>query len=233
MNYVWDVNYKKTYNSRTGHYKFKKEFTFIKNYTTDKIKNILDIGGGSGRFAIPLLDFCKDITLIDINEKAIETLKKRSNKIRAICADFLQYATTQHNSYDLVLCIEAFGNFEDQNQFFEKINELLAENGTFIFTSINIKSWRFYMRHIHHNYFLKRSPMRYYDSSISKLEILLDKHNLKIERIEGMNWIPLPLTSNSWLVPVFAFIEKRFKLYKWINQSPMWLIAVKKNKPIA
>lgn len=228
MDYVWDITNKKTYNNRTGHYKFEKEYTFIKNHITDKIESILDVCGGSGRLAIPLLDFCKDITLIDKNKEAIEILKKRTDKIKVICADFSQYATTQRKTYDLILCIEAFRNFENQNQFFEKINKMLAENGTFIFTSLNPKSWRFYLRHIHRHYFMKSSA-KYYDLNIKELEKMINKRNLKIEKIEGMNWIPLPLTSNSRLVPFFVFIEQKLNLHKWINQSPMWLIAVRKN----
>ncbi len=58
---------------------------------------------------------------------------------------------------------------------------------------------------------------------------LLESCNLKIESIEGMNWIPLPLKSNSKFVKVFEFIERNLGLSKIISQSPWLLISVKKN----
>ncbi|MCK9508138.1 MAG: class I SAM-dependent methyltransferase [Pigmentiphaga sp.] len=224
MNYIWDVTNTKTYNNSMGRYKFQKEFEFIKKHIADNTVNVLDIAGGSGRFAIPLINYCSDITVIDINEEAIAILQKRSDKIKAIWEDFNHFLVEQQ--YKIILCIEGFGYFENKNLFFEKINALLAENGTFIFTSLNPRSWRFYLRNIIHS--LKGTSTKYYDLNIQKLAILLNKHNLRIEGIEGMHWIPLPLSSNCKMVSAFAYIEHKLRLHKYLKQSPMWLIAVKK-----
>lgn len=54
MNYNWDVSDPLAYNNKMGHYKTKIENDFILKYLTKGCNTILDIGGGSGRFAIPI-----------------------------------------------------------------------------------------------------------------------------------------------------------------------------------
>ena len=53
MGYNWDYPDKKAYNNKVGQYKFKREFNFIFNNGKDRLEKILDVAGGSGRFAIP------------------------------------------------------------------------------------------------------------------------------------------------------------------------------------
>ena len=60
------------------------------------------------------------------------------------------------------------------------------------------------------------------------LKKLLKKSNLEIVYMEGMNWIPLTLSSNSILVLFFKFIENIFFLKYFYSQSPWLLISVKK-----
>jgi hypothetical protein len=69
---------------------------------------------------------------------------------------------------------------------------------------------------------------QYYEPSIEDIFAKLNSNDFEIVEIEGMNWIPLPLSSNSILVDIFKTIEKKIKLYRWINQSPWLMICVKK-----
>ena len=52
MTYIWDIN--TGYATKGGKYKTEREISFIKKHMPDRKTKILDIGGGSGRFAIPL-----------------------------------------------------------------------------------------------------------------------------------------------------------------------------------
>jgi len=63
-----------------------------------------------------------------------------------------------------------------------------------------------------------------------KLISLLRRHNFEIDKIEGMNWLPLPLSSNSKLVHVFEYLERNLHLKKWHSQSPWLLFSIKKAK---
>jgi len=223
MSYIWDYLDKKSYNNRIGHYKFKREFEFIINNSKNNFEKILDIAGGSGRFAIPLHDYSKKITVLDINKTAIQILKNRDSNINTICGDFIK--TEFQETFSLILCIEALGYFQNLEEFFNKISTLLIDNGRLIFTYNNPSSWRFLLRKIKH---WKKGHYNYNEIKLKELIRILNKCNLDIENMEGMNWIPLPLSSNSKLVSIFENIEKIFMLKKWHSQSPWILISIKK-----
>ena len=57
-----------------GHYKTKSELEFINKYL-ETPKEILDIGGGSGRFAIPFQSSGHNVTVLDLSEPAMLKLK--------------------------------------------------------------------------------------------------------------------------------------------------------------
>ncbi|SOD81270.1 methyltransferase domain-containing protein [Spirosoma fluviale] len=221
MKYTWDITNKATYNNRYGRYKFKKEYQFILSQFKNVV-NMLDVAGGSGRFAIPLSTHCNNITVIDINSEALELLMSRNASIKVIKGDFM----TVHidNKFSFLLCIEALNYFSDYDSFFEKINSLLDENGSFVFLAVNPSSWRFLARK------LNKNREDYGELGIEEIKCSLQRNKLEIKKIKGFNWIPLPLTmSNSFLISVFAILEKIFFLENWLTQSPWLLISVVKN----
>lgn len=186
--YVWDYTEKRGYNNRTGRYKTKTQYQFILN-CKGKTERILDIAGGAGRFAVPLLDYSKDITVLDINEKAIELLNERKKEIHTLCGDFS--VTEIPGKYSLILCIEALPYFNDWKAFFDKINLLLDKDGRFIFTYTNPNSWRYFIRKLKH---LKDSSNKYTDMKFDDLKKLLDNCGFEIKNIEG--WIFIFLNLN-------------------------------------
>jgi ubiquinone/menaquinone biosynthesis C-methylase UbiE len=223
MSYLWDVSNKVTYNNRTGLYKFQKEYSFIKRHLNKQSIKVLDICGGSGRFALPLLNTVDSITVLDINQEAIDILNQKASNIKTYCCDFMNFES--NIKFDFVILIEAIGYFDDKELLFENINKLLNSNGLLIFQVTNPKSWRYFLRKLK-NIFKKRTL--YSEPNINDLLKILNNKNFEIVEIEGMNWIPLPLSSNSIFVEFFIWIESLFKLNKWINQSPWLMISVKK-----
>jgi len=223
MGYGWDSLDKKSYNNKMGRYKFKREFKFIIRNIRTRLAPVLDIAGGSGRFSIPLLKFTNEITVIDINKTAIELLNQREPGINTICNDFLKAEFNE--KYNLILCIEALGYFQDVESFLIKVNTLLQDDGRFIFTSLNASSWRFFLRKLRH---WKSGPTPYNDLPFNDLEKLLGKCNFKIEKREGLMWTLMPLNSNSKLVAFFITIERLFGLQNWHAQSPVILYTVTK-----
>jgi len=224
MEYIWDYLNGKTYNSRVGHYKFKREFDFIIKNGINNFDKILDIAGGSGRFALPLKKYSTKITVLDINQTALEILKKRDNEVNTICSDFIK--SKFQETFSLIICIEAIEYFDNWVEFFNKISLLLNDDGVFIFTFANPNSWRYFLRKIKH---WKNGPTRYNETTLKELTEILNKCNFEIEKMEGMNWIPLSLSSNSKLVLIFEYIEKKIKLKNWHSQSPWLMISVKKS----
>lgn len=82
-----------------GFYKTQKELKFIKSHLNENFFEILDLGGGSGRFALPLQEIGLDVTLVDFNLNAIEIAKQREIK-KALCINIKEF---KESNYDLVL----------------------------------------------------------------------------------------------------------------------------------
>ena len=215
MGYNWDYLDAKSYNNKVGRYKFKREFDFIISYAKDNFHKVLDVAGGSGRFALPLREFSRSITVIDINQTAIQLLKERDNNINAICGDFIK--TEINDTYSTIICIEALGYFYDLKSFFNKTNSLLSDNGRLIIQYNNPRSWRFLLRELKH---LKSGHYKYNELNLKELIKILSVCNLEIENMSGMNWIPLPLFSNSRFVNFFVKIEKYYDLRNGIPKAP-------------
>jgi 2-polyprenyl-3-methyl-5-hydroxy-6-metoxy-1,4-benzoquinol methylase len=223
MGYNWDYLDKKAYNNKVGQYKFKREFDFIFNNGKSQLENILDVAGGSGRFAIPLSKHSDQITVLDANSTALQLLSQREPEINTILGDFMKMDI--HETFSLILCVEALGYFQNWEEFFNKIQLLMSEDARFIFTYQNPRSWRFLLRKLKH---WRTGFYEYKEMDLMQLTELLNKCNLEIVKMEGMNWIPLSLASNSKLVSLFERTEKIFKLYSWHSQSPWILFSLKK-----
>jgi 2-polyprenyl-3-methyl-5-hydroxy-6-metoxy-1,4-benzoquinol methylase len=223
MAYNWDYLDKKAYNNKVGYYKFRREYDFIVENGNKHFSKIFDLGGGSGRFAIPLSQYSNQITVLDLNQEALQLLKERNKIIETIHSDFSLIELT--DVFSLILCIEVIGHFQDWDAFFSKVNALLSEDGRFIFTYTNPDSWRYFLRKIKH----WRNGYTYYNMmKLDEFKTLLSRCNFEIDSMEGLNWIPLSLGSNSIMVSFFEKIEKLFKLKKWYSQSPWILFSVRK-----
>ena len=97
---------------------------------------ILDLGAGTGRELECLFRMRDDVsvTAIDISEKMLEELKKKSfgERVITICGDFFEVDFGTDN--DAVISTSALHHFltEDKLRLYRKIYESLGENGEFI-----------------------------------------------------------------------------------------------------
>jgi len=221
--YLWDINNPLGYLNRMGSYKTKKELSFILKYIEKNKLKILDIGGGSGRFAIPLAKLNHDVVVIDISGEALKILNNNNVYIKSINQNYMDM-TIGDEYYDAIIAIESLDYFNSSvlPKVFSKIYSQLNPSGIFIFTITNSHSWRFKLARL-----FKRK--NYFDSIRYKECIsLLKETHFKIIAEEGFVWMPFVVNSNSFLVKYFEKIELLFRFNKWINQSPWILFAVKK-----
>ena len=218
LRYLWDVDNPKGYKNRMGLYKTKRQLEFIKSCLPDHKLEILDIGGGSGRFALPLSKLNHDVTIIDISNDAIE-LAKRKGLMKSYCINLIDF---EGKEYDVALAIEIF-LVSEPNIVFKNANRLIRNGGLFISVVINVQSWRYKL----HN--LRKNKRKNYDNyNLSQYKELLYNNGFEVDKIEGFNWMPFSVNSNNILIPFFEKIEKLFMVKKWIQQSPSFLIACKK-----
>jgi 2-polyprenyl-3-methyl-5-hydroxy-6-metoxy-1,4-benzoquinol methylase len=225
--YIWDIENEKTYNNRMGRYKTKCESDFINKYAK-KPKNILDVGGGSGRFAIPLHKDGHKVTVIDKNNEALEILNKRCSEIDCISDDFLSVILGAGNKYEMIIAVEVLLYITDWPAFFKKVYRLLEDDGIFIFTATNKNSWRTLLRKSI-RYSQNHDDYEYTILSSNEYSNLIRQASFRIERVNGFSWLPCKLDSNSIFVKVFSSVEKALLLKHYISQSPWLLYAVKKN----
>jgi ubiquinone/menaquinone biosynthesis C-methylase UbiE len=96
-------------------------------------KTILEIGVGTGRLAIRIIDKCKlfygiDISVKSIN-KALENMHKKSNA-KLICEDFLKYKFDR--KFDIIYSSLTFMHIKYKNRAFKKVARLLNNSGRFV-----------------------------------------------------------------------------------------------------
>ena len=224
--YNWDYLNKKAYNNTIGKYRTEIELKFISKHIDKENDKILDIAGGSGRIAIPLLKYSNSITVTDINTKAMQILEERDLGIKTIEGDFSKTEFKDH--YSLILCIEGPDYFQDWDELFGKISNLLEDRGKCIFTYTNPKSWRYRLRKVKN--VNKENPYKVIE--LEELKKLLLRKGFEVKEIKGFNWMPFSVSSNNPLVGLFATLERKLGLYKWYSQSPWMLIYIKKSTKI-
>lgn len=222
MSYLWDEENPQGYFNRSGIYKTKVELDFIKSHISINQNVILDMGGGSGRFAVPLIKEGFDVTVVDLNQDAIKLCKERGI-IKSFCADIKEFHSL---GYDAVLAIELF-LVTTPEEVFKVANQKLSKDAIFIFVGTNKNSWRYKL----HNFRSKKS-INYGELSIQEYEKLLIQNGFKIISLKGFNWIPFKVNSNNILIPFFAKIESLFRLDRWLSQSPWLLFSCQKTSSI-
>jgi len=221
--FFWDIENTKAYNNKMGRYKTKYVLNFINKYVKNSMR-ILDIGGGSGRFAIPLYERGHDILLIDKSNEAADVLSKRCSGIKYIIDNFENVEfDPRSEKFDLIIIIEVLLYFKDWSKTFGKLYNLLKDDGVIIFTATNKYSWRFLLKQ------MLKNKQDYTVLSLNEYYKILKQNNFIVDRIEGFLWIPCKLDSNSIFVNIFSFIEKKIYLNSYISQSPWLLFAIKKD----
>lgn len=223
--YIWDIENSDTYKNKMGLTKTKSDF--ISKYLNSP-KTIFNIGGGSGRFAIPLKNSDHQVTVLDLSEPALKILKERSPEINCIHSDFMHWEINLEKKYDIVLAIEVLLYVKDWIAFFNRVQSLLKNDGIFIFTATNKSSWRTILQKIKDR---NQPDYNYSIFAYSTYKKIISQTNFKIDSVNGFLWIPFKINSNSKLVNFFSWTERKLRLNKFISQSPWLLFVVKKSNP--
>ena len=224
--YHWDVDNTKAYNNKMGRYKTQYVLDFINRYAKSSMR-VLDVGGGSGRFALPLYEKGNDILVVEKNKAAVDILSSRCPEIECIIGDFNDLEFDEAEKFDLIILIEVLLYFKDWSKTLRKLYGLLKDDGVIIFTATNANSWRFLSKIIF------KDEIDYTILSIKEYKVILKQSDFVTDQIEGFLWIPCKLNSNSIFVNIFSFIEKTLRLNRFIAQSPWLLFAIRKKQSLS
>ena len=174
--------------SITNIFKIKNE-----NKPLERIK-ILDIGCGGGLLSEPMTRLGADVVGIDASNKNIQVAKIHAKKnkldIKYICTSPEDFETK--NKFDVILNMEIIEHVEDVDFFLKSCSKLLKKNGIMFIATLNktLKSYVFAI--IGAEYILRWLPIGTHDwEKFIKPNHLIDslkKHNLKVDKIDGMKF---------------------------------------------
>ena len=171
-----------------GNFKLKN-----KKKPLDKI-NILDIGCGGGLLSEPMTRLGANVTGIDASSKNINIAqhhaKKNNLKINYICSSPEKLKIKK--KFDVILNMEIVEHVDDINFFINSCSKLLKKNGLMFVATLNktLKSYMFAI--IGAEYVLRWLPIGTHDwekfVKPEDLKNILHKNNLKLEKLDGMNF---------------------------------------------
>ena len=156
--------------------------------------NILDIGCGGGLLSEPMQRLGANVTGIDASIKNIKIAKlhakKNKLKINYLCTSPEKLKINK--KFDVILNMEIVEHVEDVQFFLESCSKLLKKNGIMFVATINktLKSYMFAI--VGAEYILRWLPIGTHDWEKfvrpKDLKKILSKNNLKLEKLDGMNF---------------------------------------------
>ena len=180
--------------------------------------NILDIGCGGGLLSEPMSRMGANVTGIDASDKNIKIAKLHSKKnklkINYLCSSPEKLKIEK--KFDVILNMEIVEHVEDINFFINSCSKLLKKNGLMFVATLNktFKSYLFAI--IGAEYVLRWLPIGTHDwekfVKPEDLKKILNKNNLKLEKLDGMNF---NIISDEWSVSSdtsINYIVKSIKL---------------------
>ena len=164
---------------------------------------ILDIGCGGGLLSEPMHKLGAKVTGIDASEKNIKIAKlhstKNNLKINYFCSSPENFKTK--DKFDVILNMEIVEHVEDVDFFLKSCSNLLKKDGIMFVATLNktLKSYIFAI--IGAEYILRWLPIGTHEwEKFLKPEDLisiLKKNNLRLDRVDGMNF---NLIKDEWSV---------------------------------
>ena len=163
------------------------------NKPLEKI-NILDIGCSGGLLSEPMTRLGAKVTGIDASYKNIQIAKLHAKKsklnINYLCSSPEKIKVKK--KFDVILNMEIIEHVEDINFFIKSCSKLLKKDGLMFVATLNktFKSYVFAI--IGAEYVLKWLPIGTHDwekfVKPDDLKKILSENNLKLEKLDGMNF---------------------------------------------
>jgi MoaA/NifB/PqqE/SkfB family radical SAM enzyme len=152
-------------------------------------KTVLDLGGGTGRFAKTIVKNVKHLTLLDFSSRMLEEAKKELPKFSNV--DFKNVDIEDVNfsldkKYDIIIAISLLHHFKDEEKAIEKLKSYLISGGKLIILEVlGGKSFRddiVFHSKIIKKYGLPRALWQFCYNKLSSPR--LKKHLLKEKRLK-------------------------------------------------
>lgn len=220
--WFWD-----RYNAtRIGLYLTKIEGQFIENVFTryGYPRNLLDIGAGSGRFAVPLYRKGVKVVALDKDILPLQILSEKESEIQSIIGDASHHLPFKDSTFDCILCIE-LPTIETSTRFssFKECHRVLNNKGLLLLTAANKNSYKGLIK----NNLRKNDKWKYFSSYRQTVEHLTAL-GFRLKSAQGFYWILGSRRCDSKFISVFSYLENILKLHKLPALSPCILFTVEK-----
>ncbi len=97
---------------------------------------VLDIGCGTGRFAIALAKKCRNVTGVDFSSEMLAIAKEKSKNIKNIKylkLDASQKLPFKNNSFDKILCTLVVVHIKNLQKFLAEMHRVLKKGGILVY----------------------------------------------------------------------------------------------------
>lgn len=200
---------------------------FLEMFHPPKSAQVLEIGAGTGRFTMPVLEKGYSVTATDINSRMLDSLKEKIEQ-----QDLSDLCKCQHESvfelsfadesWDYVFSLHVlprFLNLEDQTQAISEVGRVLKPGGQFLFNFRNSKS-----------------PYRWlhkgHTASTSEIERALQNSGLRVVKVMGKHFSSrtlynkLPMLANHLISKIDRALRRA-----WANRAwDVFVLAEKEDK---
>ncbi len=159
----------------------------------EKVK-ILDIGCGGGLLSEPMKRLGAEVVGIDASNKNIQVAKLHARKnnldIKYLCASPENFESK--NKFDVILNMEIIEHVEDVDFFLKSCSKLLKKDGIMFVATLNKTLKSYFFAIIGAEYIMRWLPIGTHDwEKFIKPSYLVDtlrKHNLEVDKIDGMKF---------------------------------------------
>jgi len=217
--------------TRVGQYLTTIEGDFISECLQQEIAvhSILDVGGGTGRFAIPLHNKGYQVTITEVQLLPLRHLKAKSPHIDAVLTSRqARFWPIKGFAVDCVLAIEVPMVYNAW--FWQECRRVLRPGGIVILSVLNARSYKgalYKMRWILKPFLSERGKRwatgRFYTMPARTVVQMLEAEGFRLCQAMGFNWLPAGRISDFSLIPLLATVEEKLRLRNLAFQSP-WVI---------
>ncbi len=123
---------------------FVNKYHILNHLNNNNVNSILDAGGGTGKFAIPLSEMGYDVTLIDISPSSIEIAKQKAFSCKTkltIVEGNVESLNIDSNHFDFILSQGPLSYTPNPVEMIKEMYRVLKPQGTIWIDFYNSLGW--------------------------------------------------------------------------------------------